>query len=74
MEEVCHVLLGHQRNRLSADLLGARDYNKKEESEAYAVGAAALVPLAGLSFFVGQGVSRTKIAQSLRCKCCLGGV
>lgn len=63
MEEVCHVLLGHQRNRLSADLLGARDYNKKEENEAYAVGAAALVPLTGLNYFLGQGVSRTTIAR-----------
>ncbi len=63
MEEICHVLLGHQRNRLSAELLGSRDYDKKDEIEAYAVGAAVLVPLAGLSYFINQGISLTKIAH-----------
>ena len=63
MEEICHVLLGHQRNRLSAELLGSRDYNKKDETEAYAVGAAALVPLAGLRYFMSQGVSLAEIAR-----------
>lgn len=63
MEEICHVLLGHQRNRLSSDLLGSRDYNKKDETEAYGVGAAALVPFAGLCHFVAQGLSLAEIAR-----------
>jgi Zn-dependent peptidase ImmA (M78 family) len=63
MEEVCHVLLGHQRNRLSSDLFGSRDYNKKDEAEAYAVGAAALVPFAGLWHFLEQGLQSLEIAR-----------
>jgi hypothetical protein len=64
MEEICHVLLGHKRTRLSFELIGpARDYNNKDETEAYAVGAAALVPFFGLSYFMKQEVSMLKIAQ-----------
>ena len=54
MEEICHVFLGHQANRLSIvtrDERGKvmnRDYRKADEEEAYAVGAAALVPYAAL--------------------------
>src|SRR5207237_590680 len=48
MEEVCHVLLGHNPNRLGMPVSScggtARDYNQEEEEEAYAVGAAVLVP------------------------------
>ena len=46
MEEICHVFLGHQPNRLSIvtkDERGKvmnRDYRKADEEEAYAVGAA----------------------------------
>lgn len=63
MEEICHVLLGHQRNRLSTVLLGARDYHKKIESEAYGVGAAALVPFAGLKLLISKGYSVSAIAR-----------
>jgi hypothetical protein len=48
MEEVCHVFLGHTPNRIDVPSQGAqvsfRDYNQSDEEEAYAVGAAALVP------------------------------
>jgi Zn-dependent peptidase ImmA (M78 family) len=63
MEEICHVLLGHQRNRLSGELLGSRDYNKKDETEAYAVGAAVLVPFAGLCGLLGRGMLPLQIAR-----------
>ena len=63
MEEICHVLLGHRRNRLSADLLGARDYHQKIEAEAYGVGAAALVPFVGLQLLVEQGLSLAAVAR-----------
>ena len=48
MEEICHVFLGHQPNRLSVvtkDARGkvmSRDYRKQDEEEAYGVGAAGL--------------------------------
>lgn len=63
MEEICHVLLGHQRNRLSTELLGSRDYNEKNETEAYGVGAAALAPFAGLTYFMQRGMSPLELAR-----------
>jgi IrrE N-terminal-like domain len=72
MEEICHVFLGHQPNRLaimSADKGGraaARDYKKADEEAAYAIGAAALVPFSALRRFVLQGRSATEIARHFR--------
>jgi Zn-dependent peptidase ImmA (M78 family) len=63
MEEICHVLLGHQRNRLSLHLAGSRDYHQKMEVEAYNVGAAALVPFSGLKYFLDRGLSILEIAN-----------
>ena len=48
MEEICHVFLGHQPNRLSVvtkDERGRvlnRDYRKADEEQAYGVGEAGL--------------------------------
>ena len=67
MEEICHVFLGHQPNRLSIvtrDERGKvmnRDYRKADEEEAYAVGAAALVPYASLKRMLLQGKSSREI-------------
>ena len=67
MEEICHVFLGHQPNRLSIvtrDDRGKvmnRDYRKADEEEAYAVGAAALVPYASLKRMLLQGRTSTEI-------------
>jgi hypothetical protein len=61
MEEICHVFLAHQPNRLSVvtkDERGKvmnRDYRKTDEEEAYGVGAAALVPYAALKRLLLQG-------------------
>lgn len=63
MEEICHVLLGHQPNKLSTNLLGARDYHQKMEAEAYGVGAAALVPYVGLKLLLDEGASVFTIAR-----------
>lgn len=69
MEEVCHVFLGHQANRLSIIAKNktgqtvARDYNEADEEAAYAVGAAALVPFTGLRRYVHAGKSATDIAR-----------
>lgn len=67
MEEICHVFLGHQANRLSIvtrDDRGKvmnRDYRKADEEEAYSVGAAALVPYASLKRMLLQGRTSTEI-------------
>ena len=72
MEEVCHVFLGHQPNRLSIvtrDDRGKvmnRDYRKADEEEAYAVGAAALVPYASLKKMLLQGTTSTEIGLHFR--------
>jgi hypothetical protein len=72
MEEICHVFLGHTPNRLSIvaeDDRGrmlARDYQKSDEEEAYAIGAAALVPFASLRRQVLAGRSASEIGRHFR--------
>jgi hypothetical protein len=72
MEEICHVFLGHEPNRLSVvtkDSRGrvmARDYRKTDEEEAYGVGAASLVPYASLRKFLLQGKNSGEIAGHFR--------
>jgi hypothetical protein len=69
MEEVCHVFLGHKANRLSIVAQNkqgktvARDYNESDEEAAYSVGAAALVPYAGLRRHAQAGKSSAEIAR-----------
>ena len=72
MEEICHVFLGHQPNRLSVvtkDDRGKvmnRDYLKADEEEAYAVGAAALVPYSSMKRMLLQGKTAREIASHFR--------
>ncbi len=72
MEEICHVFLGHQPNRLSivtTDERGkvmARDYRKTDEEEAYGVGAAGLVPYGALKRLLLQGKTSAEIARHFR--------
>ena len=72
MEEICHVFLGHQPNRLSIvtkDERGKvmnRDYRKVDEEEAYGVGAAALVPYASLKRLLLQGKTVREVAGHFR--------
>jgi IrrE N-terminal-like domain len=72
MEEICHVFLGHQPNRLSIvtkDARGkvmSRDYCKTDEEEAYAVGAAALVPYGSLRRLLLKGKISREIASQFR--------
>ncbi|HEX6125385.1 MAG TPA: ImmA/IrrE family metallo-endopeptidase [Pyrinomonadaceae bacterium] len=69
MEEISHVFLGHKPSRLAIegrDRHGnpiARDYNADIEEEAYATGAAALVPYTGLKRFVESGKTAAEIAR-----------
>lgn len=69
MEEVCHLLLGHDANRLAVPAEQNngqslnRDYNQANEEEAYAVGAAALVPYTALKRFALAGRTAAQIAR-----------
>ncbi len=72
MEEICHVFLAHQPNRLSVvtkDERGKvmnRDYRRADEEEAYGVGAAALVPYATLKKLLLQGKTSREIGLHFR--------
>lgn len=69
MEEISHVFLGHKPSRLAIETKDssgrtmARDYNAEIEEEAYATGAAALVPYGGLRRFVEAGKTVAEIAR-----------
>ena len=69
MEEISHVFLGHQPSRLSIKAknkegkLIARDYSAAIEEEAYATGAAALVPYSSLKRFVLEGKTAAEVAR-----------
>ncbi len=72
MEEICHVFLGHRPSRLQIKKrtrdgkLVARDYDAAIEEEAYATGAAALVPYTALSRMVASGRTAAEIARHFR--------
>lgn len=72
MEEICHVFLGHKPSRLAIETQDkqgrtiARDYHEEIEEEAYATGAAALVPYSGLRRFVEDGKTSAEIARHYR--------
>lgn len=72
MEEISHVFLGHTPSRLAIARSGsdgkpqARDYDAAIEEEAYATGAAALVPYAGLRKQIEAGKSSNHIARHYR--------
>ncbi len=69
MEEISHVFLGHKPSRLAIKSknregkLIARDYNAEIEEEAYATGAAALVPYRGLKKMILSGKTSAEIAR-----------
>ncbi len=72
MEEISHVFLGHQPNRLQVvteDERGrtsARDYRKADEEAAYGIGAAALVPYSALRRAVLKGQTSLQIGRHFR--------
>ena len=64
MEEICHVLLGHQHSRIAEQAdAGNRDFHDQIEEEAYSVGAAALVPYRSLFCDLSRGRSIRDIAR-----------
>ncbi len=72
MEEVSHVFLGHQPNRLhivaedEGERAISRDYRKADEEAAYGIGAAALVPYSSLRRSVLKGQTAFQIARHFR--------
>lgn len=75
MEEICHIVLGHQHSHINAgnsqliaddepkESEAQRSYDQSIEEEAYAVGAAALVPFRSLSCDLSNGKSIKSIAR-----------
>ena len=69
MEEICHVFMGHKPSRLAIEnktrsgKVTARDYHAEIEEEAYAIGAAALVPYTALARMVNQGKTSREISR-----------
>jgi hypothetical protein len=68
MEEIAHVSLGHRPTKITTGLdgLSRRDYEQSNEREAYAVGAAALVPYAALFLGLMEGTPVDRIAKRYR--------
>jgi len=66
MEEVAHIVLEHKPCTISVDpILGVprRTYRRSQENEAYGVGAASLVPFAGLVRLHRNGLSNAHISE-----------
>ena len=60
MEEICHLLLGHQPSRLDHE---GRTYDRQIEEEAYAIGAATLLPFKPLREMVESNRSVSFVAD-----------
>lgn len=68
MEEICHVLLGHQHSELTTALetsAASRTHHQQIEEEAYSVGAAALLPYRALACNLSRGQSIRTIATQI---------
>jgi Zn-dependent peptidase ImmA (M78 family) len=63
MEEICHILLGHERSSITPHQQQLRDYHRRIEEEAYGVGAAVLLPCADLTARIEEGWSERRIAE-----------
>jgi len=65
MEEIAHVHLRHVPTELrqQADGLRRRDYNKRQEDDAYGVGAAALVPWTSFFQEINRGMCVSELAD-----------
>jgi hypothetical protein len=68
MEEIAHAHLNHRPTKLICDGAGlrARDYNKDQETEAFGVGAAALLPWSTFYHQIDRGKTRVEIAEEYR--------
>lgn len=72
MEEISHVFLGHKPSRLKVvaetenGQTVSREYRRADEEQAYATGAAALVPFAPLRKLVHEGKTSQQISRHFR--------
>lgn len=65
MEEIAHIYLQHSTTKLHScgDGVRFRDFDEKQEREAYAVGTAALLPWASFFHGVNKGMSVEQLAE-----------
>lgn len=65
MEEVCHIILGHTPTQLTLGSENScfRSFNATQEKAAFDVGAATLLPFAGLRYALKQKVAVSQIAR-----------
>jgi hypothetical protein len=65
MEEIAHAYLKHEPTKLvfNSDAVRARDFNKSLETEAFGVGAAALLPWNTFFHCLDDGKTRAQIAE-----------
>jgi hypothetical protein len=65
MEEICHCYFGHQPTSLVINSPGllVRDFNKKQEEEAYGVGAAVLLPWYLFFPLLNKGTALEELAE-----------
>jgi hypothetical protein len=66
MEELSHIYLGHKPSQIIInDHLAIRTFNKTQETQAYWVGAAALVPKCVLEHALARGIGQETVAHDL---------
>ena len=66
MEEVAHIVMGHEPSKIAPCPLSGvprRTYKASHEKEAYGIGAASLVPFAGLLRLHANGLSHDDVAE-----------
>jgi hypothetical protein len=65
MEEICHVILGHNPSCLGNrdDSIWFRSYDQDAEDDAYRIGAATLIPYDGLRDLLQQGYAIVQIGR-----------
>ncbi len=65
MEEIAHRFMGHQPSKIVADssTVRARDFDRKCETEAYGIGAAALLPWSQFFHLMNNGSTVSEIAE-----------
>lgn len=68
MEEVSHVYLDHETSKVQylADGLRFRDYDKNQETQAFGVGAAALLPWKRFFMSINQGNTIQQVAEEFQ--------
>lgn len=65
MEEICHIVLAHDPSSLNNydDSMCFRSYDGDAEAEAYRIGAASLIPYAGLRKLLEEGLDVIQIGK-----------